>query len=271
MTGDGAVSGPAPAEAALGQATPNAQYLGRRLMYDQEPEASFDPLDNTRLLRQFLLRAVLFYALYFIGGIISAVAFLILGLIGLGLAAEYLWFIASIIFSLLFLGLVLFVPVPVQISEWKFFVDGKASVATVAFDHIAWVLQQRQTPLEQVQVRRLNLAAGESRDYLEIRRGLFSGLISCFAYGNDLYLGWTFWLRISLARCLLMFVVRVWQTVTHQVNDMYVKLRYDYARAMREAMHSAAREGLDVATGQTRPQGKGAGSSYTVAVVDVGA
>ena len=44
-------------------------------------------------------------------------------------------------------------------------------------------------------------------------------------------------------------------------------LRFDYARAMREAMHSVAREGVDVAVGQLRPQGQGTiGAAVKVAV-----
>jgi hypothetical protein len=268
-----AASGAAgPTDAALGQATPNAQYLGRRLMYDLQPEQSFDPLDNNRLLGQLLLRGFVLWLIYCLAGIVAAIILGLAAFAGLGFGrAVALWYIGGAIFWLLLVCLTLFVPMPVQISEWKFFVDGKAEVAPVAFDHIAWALAQRQAPLELVQICRLNLAGGEGRDYLEMRRGMFSGLISCFAYGRDLYLGWTFWLRVSLARYIFMFIARFWQVVAHRGNDMYVKLRYDYARAMREVMHSATREGVDVAVGQVRPQGQGAASSnYQVVVADVG-
>jgi hypothetical protein len=148
-------------------------------------------------------------------------------------------------------------PVPALLSEWKFSVDDKAAAAPVAFEHITWAARRRETPLDLIQVRRLNLAGGQGRDYLELRRGLFTGFISCFAYGQDLYVGWTFFLRISPLRYLLMALARVWQTLKRQGTDLYVTLRFDYARAMREAMHSVAREGVDVAVGQLRPQGQG--------------
>ena len=108
-----------------------------------------------------------------------------------------------------------------------------------------------------IQVRRLKLPQGESRDYLELRRGLFMGFISCFGYGQDLYVGWTFYLRVSPLRWLLMALARVWQTLMRRGTDLYVTLRYDSARAMREAMHSVAREGIDVAADRVRPQGQG--------------
>lgn len=261
---------PAAADAAVGQRTQNEHYLGQRLLYDKEPEGTFDPIGNPGLIRQFFLHALLYFMVYWVSGLLAFIPLAILGLIvGFGVAGV-LWVIGAVVFGVLFLCLYWLVPVPAQLSEWKFFVDDKASVAPVTFDHIAWALQQRQTPLDLVQVRRLKLAGGEARDYLELRRNIFSGFISCFAYGNDLYVGWTFWLRVSPARVLLMVVARLWQTLMRRGTDLYVSLRYDYARAMREAMHSVAREGVDVAIGQTRPHGQGViGSTVRVAVTEL--
>jgi hypothetical protein len=261
---------PIAADAAVGQRTQNEHYLGQRLLYDKEPEGSFDPIGNPRLLRQFAVHALLYFVVYMTSAVAAFVVLLVLGLIvGLGIAAT-LWVIGAVVFAILFLCLYWLIPVPTQLSEWKFFVDDKASVAPVTFDHIAWALQQRQTPLDLVQVRRLQLAGAEARDYLELRRNLFSGFISCFAYGQDLYIGWTFWLRVSPARVLLMSIARLWQTLMRRGTDLYVSLRYDYARAMREAMHSVAREGVDVAIGQARPQGQGIiGATVQVAVSEL--
>jgi hypothetical protein len=95
------------------------------------------------------------------------------------------------------------------------------------------------------------------RDYLELRRGLFAGYVACFPYGRDLYVGWTFWIRLSPFRWFCMIIARIWQSFTNKGSDLYTSLRYDSARAMRETMHSAAREGIDVAIGQTAAQGRG--------------
>jgi hypothetical protein len=263
--------GPATApDAALGQRTVNEHYLGQRLLYDKVPEDSFDPIGNPRLIRQFLLHGLLYFVVYAALGAVAGVGLLILAVIGIGFGvAVTLWWIGAIIVGLAFLCLYWLIPVPAQLSEWKMSVDDKAHVAPVTFDHIAWALQRHQTPLDMVQVRRLKLAGGESRDYLEVRRGLFSGLICAFAYGNDLYVGWTFWVRISPAGYLLMFIARLWQTLMRRGTDLYVSLRYDYARAMREAIHSVAREGIDVAVGEARPQGQNIGQSLQVTVTDV--
>jgi hypothetical protein len=244
--------------AAVGLGTPNAQYLGLRLVYDKEPEGSFDPLGNTRLLVQFARHFLQYVVLYFLGGFVSAIVLLFLHLLGLPVAvAVTLLSIGALLTAIVFGCLYWLLPVPALLSEWKYSVDDKAAAAPVAFEHITWAVRRRQTPLDLIQVRHLNLAGGQGRDYLELRRGLFTGFISCFAYGQDLYVGWTFFLRISPLRYLLMALARVWQTLKRQGTDLYVTLRYDYARAMREAMHSVAREGVDVAVGQLRPQGQG--------------
>lgn len=241
---------------------------GYNLSYSS-PEGTFDPIGNPKLLRQFLMHAVLYFAVYVGLSIGFGLLFTILAFLGLGVKAFALWYIGAALVGLLFLCLYWLIPVPAQLSEWKTMVDDKAAAAPVIFDHIAWALQRRQTPLDDARVRRLKLAGGEGRDYLEIRRNMFSGLVCCFAYGEDLYVGWTFWLRVSPARCLLMFLARLWQTLMRRGSDLYVTLRYDYAKAMREAMHNSAREGVDVAIGQMRPQGQGTTNALQVAVTDV--
>jgi hypothetical protein len=260
--------------ASQGDSVPDSAALGRagtggyNLSYSN-PEGSFDPIGNPKLLRQFALHALLYFAVYVALAIAFGLLFTILAFLGLGVKAFALWYIGAGLVGLLFLSLYWLIPVPAQLSEWKTLVDGKAAAAPVIFDHIAWALQRRQTPLDDAKIRKLKLAGGEGRDYLEVRRALFSGLVCCFAYGEDLYVGWTFWLKISPLRCLLMFLARLGQTMMRRGTDLYVTLRYDYAKAMREAMHHSAREGVDVAIGALPPQGQGTVSALQVAVTDV--
>jgi hypothetical protein len=246
------------AEAAAGLRTPNAQYLGLRLQYDKVPEGSFDPLGNPRLLVQFARHWLQYVVLYFLGAFVSVIVLLFLHVLGLSAGgAVTLGGVGAALTAIVLGCLFWLLPVPALLSEWKFSIDDKGAAAPVTFEHIAWAVRRRETPLDLIQVRHLNLAGGQGRDYLELRRGLFTGFISCFAYGQDLYVGWTFYLRISPLRYLLMALARVWQTLKRQGTDLYVTLRFDYARAMREAMHNVAREGVDVAVGQLRPQGQG--------------
>jgi hypothetical protein len=244
-------------EASVGQATPNSTYIGMRLQYDKVPEPPFDPIDNVRFIGQLAKRWVVYFLVYVLGSVVGGIFWLVVSAVAGSAHAVVGYGICDFLVSLTLLCLYFLLPLPVLLSEWKFSVDGKGAAGAAAFEHIAWTLRQRETPLDSVEVRRLRLAGTGSRDYLELRHGLFIGFIACFPYGKDLYVGWTFYFRLSPLRYIFMALARIWQTLFNRHTDMYVTLRYDSARAMREAMHSAAREGLDVAIGELVPQGHG--------------
>jgi hypothetical protein len=259
------------AEAGLGQAAPNAAYQGGRLGYQQVPEQPFDPIANVRYLKAVLARLVMYWIIYAVGAFLAGIFFTVAGLAGLGLSTSFrLYWICGSLISIVMFFLFWLLPVPALLSEWKLTVDGKAAASPTVFEHIVWTLRRHETPLDSAQVRRLRLPREGSRDYLELRRDLFTGFIACFAWGQDLYVGWTFWLKLSPFRALCMLIARIWQSALGRGNELYSTLRYDSARAMREAMHSTAREGIDVAVGQLAPQGQGIiGSSVQVTDISV--
>ena len=255
-------------DAALGQAAPNATYLGQRLLYDKVPETPFDPISNNRILIQMARQWLLYWAIWWIGGFLSAIFCGVIGLAGGFVIGIVLWALGGGITGLVLACLYWLLPHPALLSEWKFSVDGQGAAAPIVFDHIAWALGRRATPLDSLQVRRLRLPGEGQRDYLELQRDLFLGYVGCFSNGNDLYVGWTFWVRLSPFRLLCMIIARIWQAFSRRGTDIYTTLRYDGARAMREAMHNTTREGIDVAVGQIPAQGQGiVGSSITVTEV----
>src|SRR5262249_2075952 len=75
----------------------------------------------------------------------------------------------------------------------------------------------------------------------------FSGYISCFEHGNDLYVGMTFWIYLSPARLALMKIGRQLQDLSGRGNDIYQTLRYDSTRATIAALHHCTLEGVDAA------------------------
>jgi hypothetical protein len=239
----------------------NDAYLGHRLTYSPQPEQTFDPLGSTRYLGQVALRAALYWAVWFIVYLV----FLVLTLVTAGSSpnlstlegAGGFFGVVFLLFSLALAICFWFLKVPIQLSEWKLTVDGQAAAAPTVFSHIAWVLYGRQTPVESIKVQQFRLPRTGTRDYLELQSDMFYGYVACFPYGRDLYIGWTFWVRISPFRYLCMFVARVWQSLVNRGSDLYISLRYDTARAMREAIHSATREGVDVAVGHAEAQGQG--------------
>jgi hypothetical protein len=242
--------------AAMGQATPNTTYIGQRLLYDKIPEAPFDPISNTRLLAQMARQWLLYWAVWWVGGFLAAIPCGLFSVVG-GFLGVVLWAVGGGVAGLILACLYWLLPHPALLSEWKFSVDGQGAAAPIVFDHIAWALNRRATPLDSLQVQRLRLPGDGPRDYLELQRGLFVGYVGCFSYGHDLYVGWTFWVRLSPLRLLIMVLARIWQSLTRRGTDIYTTLRFDGARAMREAIHNTTREGIDVAVGQVAPQGHG--------------
>jgi hypothetical protein len=284
------LAGDIPAEAAVGKAAPNPTYLGRRLLFEQVPEGSFDPLSNNRYLFSMARQAVILYAIYAVVSFILTPVYAYLAYRGLqdaennaanafGSASPSAGSLVNgfapvvglwVLVVALFIAAFLLVPIPVQLSEWKFLVDGKAAARPVVFEHVTHAFRRRNTPVDSLGVRRLSIPGGVTRDYLEIRQGIFAGYVSCFEEGNDLYVGWTLWLRMRPYRWFVLRVERVWLEVTQRASEMYVTLRYEPVKAMREALHNAAREGVDVAAGLVEAQGQGALQGLPVATASAG-
>jgi hypothetical protein len=284
------LAGGIPADPAVGRAAQNPTYLGRRLLFEQVPEGSFDPLSNNRYLFYMARQAIILYAIYVIVSVILTPVYGYLLYTGLenaennalnafgstspstgslvsGFApAVGLWAVVLALFVAAFL----LIPIPVQVSEWKFMVDGKAAARPVVFEHVTHAFRRRNTPVDSLGVRRLAIPGGVTRDYLEVRRGDFTGMVSCFEEGNDLYVGWTLWLRMRPYRWFLLRIERAWLEITQRASEMYVTLRYESVKAMREALHNAAREGVDVAAGRVEAQGQGTLQGLPVAVASVG-
>jgi hypothetical protein len=253
------------ADQLIGRSQPNQTYLGNRLLY--EPGESFDPLSGAFLKAMLIEALIVWFAsvalaivptLFFvIGSANGSGALRVLGGLGLLVAGPGLW----IYFW--------FHRIPVIASEWKFLIDDQSGVADQVFTHVTWALSRRRTPVAKMKVRRLSQPRGRKRDYLELRDGIFTGFISSFAYGEDLYIGWTMWWRLSPFRWVLVFLGRLYLTLTGRGSQLHIIHRYEQAKAMREAMHSAAREGVDAAAGVVAYQGAGTiGSEVEVEVVD---
>lgn len=241
----------------ISEETPNSTYLGLRLLYNQRPEDPFDPLENSRYLWETFKRELIYGFLWFCGGVVSLPFFLVVAVVTRLAALTVVWIVCGAITWIVLWIILFFSPVPAMLSDWKYSVDGKAEVAASAFEHITWALRNRHTPIKSLRVRRISQPFFPTRDYLVLREGIFVGYISCFAYGEDLYIAWTLWLSISPFRFLLEKVLRLYRGVRFQESELYSTLRYENARAMREAMHSAAREGIDVAAGNLAARGQG--------------
>jgi hypothetical protein len=265
QAGHGAAAGRVATRSAdqlLGTAQPNQMYLGHRLVYEASVAESFDPLGPT-FFRELRYQAGMIWLMSVILAVIPLILFVaggalrVLGVIGLLIAFPGLW----IYFW--------FHPISAAKSEWKLLIDDRGSVADEVFGHITWAFKRRNSPVDKLKVKRVSPGGGGAkRDYLEIRDGIFAGFISAFPYGEDLYIGWVMYWNLSPFRWLIARLRRMYLALTGRdtyINWMY---RYEYAKAMRETIHSAAREGVDAAVGAVSYQEAGTiGSDLEVEVV----
>ena len=150
----------------LGQAAPNQQYLGQRLLYRDGEAESLDPL-SWRVVKALFVHWLTLLVLSTVGTIVIFAVFAAADLQLAAVLAGVFGFVLSIV---LWWG-----PVWVPISEWKFMLDGKGELATSAFEHSASAFRRRGTPVTP-RVQRILLGRGASRDYLYVQDGIFRRL-----------------------------------------------------------------------------------------------
>ena len=245
-----------------GQAVPNQFYVGQRLGYSSGGAESLDPL-NSRFIRALVLHWAIVFTIFLVGSGVIVLLGRILGSVTLmGLLLVVWWLVMGVV--------AWWFPIWASISEWKFMVDGKAAASAAAFQHITWAFEQRRSPVERVKVHRLSFGNSQSREYLYVQDGVFRSYVACFPYGHDLYVGWTMWWRLSAVRWFWTVVKRYYQALTLRGSELHSVHRYDSAKALREAVHGAARQGLDAASGLVNFPGTGTAGSG-IGVEDLGA
>jgi len=230
----------------------------QRLSYTETSnEPTFDPLRNSRFGWQLLRRFALFFA---VATVINILISLFFGFTFIVTHDASVFDVNAVIDSLIELGLFVayaLMPVPALLTQWSRLLNFQADVADIAFTHIAQAMDRHGTPSDSFQPRTLRPPGEGSRKYLELRRGVFTGFISCFAHGRDLYVGWSFWIYMSPLRWVQMRIGRYIQDRTGRGNDMHQTLRYESTRATIAAMHACTLEGIDAAIRRLNPEGDG--------------
>lgn len=242
------------AESVVAAADPQSHITAddRRMGYEAlGVSATLDPLSNSRFFWQLARRFALYFAVSTVISTILTVLGLLFTLSGGGNAMEATAVI-SLLIGVALLAMFLFMPIPVLLGQWSRVLTFQAPSAGSALARVRQALDRHATPHDSLQVRALTPPGEERRNYLELRRGYFAGYVSCFGHGNDLYVGWTFWIHISPVRLFLMRIGRRFQDYTGRGDDMHQTLRYEPVRATIAALHACTLEGVDVATGGTR-------------------
>jgi len=154
-------------------------------------------------------------------------------------------FIAFILFWIMLLGPQIAEP----IAEWRTLLENKAAAAGSAYAAIYGSLARRRIPVNAAAVRVLSdvLTPEVVNNRLVITERSYVAYVSVFPYGTSLYVGWSMYRNRRGATLIGIFfkdLVGSFVGRTGLINQM---LRTEKVRAMREAVHSAVREGVEVA------------------------
>jgi hypothetical protein len=212
---------------------------------------TLDPVRNPRYLMYILRQAGVFTGIYLLTEMVLLLCVLLSVAAGtkLGpavrLEVDSLWLVALVLGIAFWL-----IPVPALLAEWTQVMEESSDATQTAFGHINSAFQAYDAPVDSVRARTASRPGEGHREYLELRRGHFSGYISCFAHEHDLYVGWTFWLHMSPLRLLTMVIGRNLQDVTSRGDGIYRSLRFESTRALVAAMHGAALAGIDAASSE---------------------
>ena len=227
-------------------------------------QANLDPVRNTRYLLQILRQVAVFAGICALIETALLIFFLFLGITGIGLTAALKLETGSLGLVSLALVIVFWIlPVPALLGQWGLLLEHSSGATQMAFQHISAALDEHQAPLDSLRVRAVSPPGEGQREYLELRRDNFSGLISCFPHGDDLYVGWTFWLRMSPSRLLLTIIGRTIHGLTGRGDDIHQTLRFESTRALVAAMHSATLAGIDSAATELDPDGPRLGNAVS--------
>jgi hypothetical protein len=217
---------------------------------------TLDPVRNPRYLMYVLRQAGVFTGIYLLTEMVLLLCVLLSAAAGtkLGpavrLEIDSLWLVALVLAIAFWL-----IPVPALLAEWTQVMEESSDATQTAFEHINSAFQAHGAPVDSLRVRTASRPGEGHREYLELRRGHFSGYLSCFAHKHDLYVGWTFWLHMSPLRLLMMVIGRNLQDVTSRGDGIYRSLRFESTRALVAAMHGAALAGIDAASSEPDPVG----------------
>ncbi|MHC3474139.1 hypothetical protein ACYF6T_36320 [Streptomyces sp. 7R007] len=217
----------------------NAAYLDKTLRFRGIEEQLNESVGPGVVFALFARGLVLSVLVYLVGTVLG----LFLFIVG-GTAAFGMWLFMTLVAIVVFWVVILFARLPEPIAEWRVLLAERHGRRDQAYLGVRRVLQARGFPL----------AVGEEQGRLVLRERTYVAYISVFTYGSSLYLGWMMWRSRRGYQLLGQFLGDLWLSLQAKNQIEHQILRSEGARAMREAVHLACREGLMVALEQSDPQ-----------------
>jgi hypothetical protein len=148
------------------------------------------------------------------------------------------WFtFAALLGFAVFVLLLFFTRTPEPVAEWRVLLADRYDRAEEAYQAINRTLATRRYPITPI-------AEGNR---LKLSMKPYTAYVSVFRYGTGLYLGWMMWRSRRGSELLARYFTDLYLGIKGQNTIEEQLLRSEGARAMREAVHLACREGLMVA------------------------
>jgi hypothetical protein len=235
-------------------ASQNETYLGNRLLFQRSGEVEVgltDAIDGVQA-KQILKRAFLGAILI---GFVST-AFSLMVAFGAGAASTrggadagggiaILFATMAMMAPWIWIILVLVVPLTEVLSDWHLLLDGKADIADTAYGVVYRSLTVDHHIPASVAPKRVRVGPPVPgvRNLLHIAIGKYYSYVSVFAFGNDLYLGWTLWRR----QIPIMVVFRWIRSVFGGDPGYSGMIEMEPIKAMRETVHNALRGAIETA------------------------
>jgi hypothetical protein len=217
-------------------------------------DPTFDPLANPRFLWQMLRQAVLFGGFFLLAETAVGIFCLVLAIAGLGFGPAFsLWDKLSVVAWLALLLLYWLMPVSALLAQSSRLLRFSRVEAQAMLEQIERTFDRHETPRDTLKPRRISPPGEGRREYLELRRKPFSGIISCFPHGLDLYVGWTFWIYMSPLRLMIMFILRKIENLAGHGSEIHQTLRYESTRATIAAIDSSVSDVIAQAGGTGEP------------------
>ncbi|WP_345437092.1 hypothetical protein [Actinoallomurus vinaceus] len=209
-------------------------------------ELSLDESVSWRALYSLAMRAAVISLMLFSLFILLGVFSLFLGTAsGLETLAVLGFFISGCVYWLVLLLSQSGEP----IAEWRTLLENNAPAAASSYAAIYGSLARRRIPVHAAAMRiRSDILNPEVvNNRLVIPERYYVAYVSVFPYGTSLYVGWMMW-RVRRGYQLIgIFIKDVIGGIFGRSGSVGQMLRTEKVRAMREAVHSAVREGVEVA------------------------
>ncbi|WBC16695.1 adhesin [Micromonospora sp. WMMA1998] len=234
--------------ATAGQGSGDVAYRMQGLRYGGVELGLDETVSAWTIIRLWLGAAVVAFTVW---AVFASLALLVA--IGSGLNASDLggglFYIGSLLSFVVFWVALLAARIDEPIAEWKTLVEDRYQAADSAYAAIYGTLRNRGFPVHANAVRiRSDLLAPEMvNNRLLISDRSYSIYVSVFPYGSSLYLGWTMWRTRRGATLIGHFIKDLIGGMLGRSGSVNQMLRTERVRAMREAVHAAAREGTEVA------------------------